>query len=250
MKQSTCFLIITGCIFTLILITCGTRSVKVDVNGLPNWNCGCIYKNKDNVLDTAITESGSTDLPFSGGNATDLFNYHHVPMFDVYLPPGAWENLKINARDEEYTEAFACFEGSDIGRVGIRFKGSYGSLYNCFDENGKNICRKLSMKIKFDEYDPNNRFFGLSRLNFHGNRYDDTYLRERLAYDLFHEMGIAAPRTAWAMLRVNNEFQGLFGMVEQVDGCFIADRWPDNPDGNLYKEAWPVSTGYEGMCGE
>jgi hypothetical protein len=29
-------------------------------------------------------------------------------------------------------------------------------------------------------------------------------------------------------------------MVEQVDGRFSADRWPENPDGNLYKELWPT----------
>lgn len=31
-------------------------------------------------------------------------------------------------------------------------------------------------------------------------------------------------------------------MVEPVDGRFTADRWPENPDANLYKEAWPTDT--------
>jgi hypothetical protein len=34
-------------------------------------------------------------------------------------------------------------------------------------------------------------------------------------------------------------------MVEQVDGRFASDRWPDKPDANLYKEIWPSQTSTE-----
>jgi hypothetical protein len=96
------------------------------------------------------------------------------------------------------------------------------------------------MKVKFSEYDEEQRFYGLKRLNFHAYYHDDSRVKERLAYDLYRSMGIMAPRASWAVLRVNGELQGLYGMVEQVDGRFTADRWPDNPDGNLYKELWPT----------
>ena len=185
---------------------------------------------------------GPIDPALATRNATDLFDYPHVPVFDLYLPEDDWAELRVNARDEEYVEAQACFEGSSIGRVGLRFKGSYGSLYGCFDEQDEMICRKLSMKLKFSEYDPDLRFYGLKRLNFNAYHYDDTRMHERLAYDLFRQMGIVAPRASWAVVRVNDESYGLFGMVEQVDGRFLEDRWPDNPDGNLYKEVWPVQT--------
>jgi spore coat protein H len=175
-------------------------------------------------------------------DAAELFGAPQIPHFDVYLPAADWEVLKANARAEEYVPAQACFEGRAIGLVGLRFKGSYGSLYNCFDDSGANICRKLGMKLKFDEYVDEQRFYGLKRLNFQGYRYDDSYLKERLSYDLYRAMDIVAPRAAWAVLRVNGEPQGLFGMVEQVDGRFTADRWPASPDGNLYKERWPGDT--------
>ncbi|MBN2191190.1 MAG: CotH kinase family protein [Polyangiaceae bacterium] len=163
------------------------------------------------------------------------------PTFDLYLPADEWEALQVNARDEQFVAAQACYQGLGIGRVGLRFKGSYGSLHNCFDESGANTCRKLSMKLKFSEYDPDNRLFGLKRLNFQGYRYDSTYIKERLAYDLFRAMGIEAPRAAWALVRVNGEPQGLFGMVEAVDKRFTEDRWPDHGDQNLYKETWPIN---------
>ncbi|MFO7178164.1 MAG: CotH kinase family protein [Pseudomonadota bacterium] len=179
------------------------------------------------------------DSDFTRRDSSELFDAPSVPRFDLYLPEQAWADLQKNAQDEEYVEAFACFDGRAIGTVGMRFKGAYGSLYSCF-ETGVNLCRKLGIKLKFDKYDPDLRFFGLKRLNFHGYRWDDTYIRERLAYDLYREMDIVAPRVSWAVLRVNDEVLGLYGMVEQIDGRFTDNRWPDNGDGNLYKEAWPV----------
>jgi spore coat protein CotH len=185
-------------------------------------------------------ECGVVDSTLAERDAAELFALPTVPTFDVWLPPERWTELQRNARDEEYVEAMACFEGRGLGRVGLRFKGAEGSLYSCFDDAGNNTCRKLPLKIKFDEYAADQRFYGLKRLNFHANRYDDTYLRERLAFDLYRSMGIVAPRSAWATVRVNGEVYGLFGMVEQVDGRFTADRWPERGDENLFKEVWPV----------
>jgi spore coat protein CotH len=183
---------------------------------------------------------GTPDPTLASGNAAELFAATRVPTFDVYLPKADWDNLKVHARDEQFVSAQACFDGRAVGTVGLRFKGSYGSLYECFDAQGNMTCPRLSMKIKFDEYVSGQRFYGLKRLAFNAYLYDDSRMKEKLAYDLFRTMGIVAPRSAWAVLRVNGESQGLFGMVETVDGRFTADRWPANPDGNLYKELWPT----------
>jgi len=174
--------------------------------------------------------------------SAELFGLEHVPVFDLVLSEDDRATLEATARDEVYVPAQVCFDGVLLGRVGVRYKGSYGSLYGCFDANGERTCDKLSLKLKFDEYEPELRFFSQKRLNFNAAIWDSTYLRERLGYDTFRAMGIEAPRAAWATLRMNGEELGLFGMVEQIDGRFTADRWPDNPDGNLYKEAWPGST--------
>ncbi len=185
---------------------------------------------------------GTVDTSLKKEDAAELFGISKIPTFDLYLPEDAWESLKANAREEQYVQAQACFEGKAIGLVGLRFKGSYGSLYDCFDASGNNTCRKLGMKIKFDEYDPGLRLFGLKRLNFQGYHYDDSYMKEHLSYDLYRAMNIIAPRASWALLRVNDDPQGLFGMVEDIDGRFTSDRWPSNGNGNLYKEVWPGQT--------
>jgi spore coat protein CotH len=124
-----------------------------------------------------------------------------------------------------------------VGTVGLRFKGSY-SLTSCFDATGRLICPKLSMKLKFSEYDPEKRFHGLKRLHLNSALGDKTLVHERLAYGLFRDMGIISPRTSYAVVTVNGNPQGLYIVVEDVDGRFTDDRFAEG-NGNLYKEAWP-----------
>jgi hypothetical protein len=194
----------------------------------------------DAAGDVATGPCGAVDPSLQDGDLDTLFAATSVPTFDLYLPQATWEDLKLHARDEQFVPAQACYQGRALGTIGLRFKGSYGTLYECFDGQGKMICPRLSMKVKFDEYVEEQRFFGLKRLAFNAYRYDDSRMKEKLSYDLFRAAGIVAPRSAWAVLRVNGESLGLYGMVEPVDGRFTAHRWPESPDGNLYKEVWPT----------
>ncbi|WP_104987161.1 CotH kinase family protein [Sorangium cellulosum] len=183
-----------------------------------------------------------SDPALEDHDADELYAAAEVPRFDFHLPEERCADLKKNARDEEYVEAEACYKGKSLGVVGLRFKGGYGTLQMCFDAQGNLTCPKLSMKVKFDEYVDGQRFYTQRRLNFHSMVWDPTRLHERIAYGIYREMGVAAPRSAWATLHVNGESQGLFSMVEDVDGRFVENHFPEGPDGDLYKEAWPVTS--------
>lgn len=179
---------------------------------------------------------------FSHRDAADLFEVDHVPQFEFTLPDDQWRGLQANAVKEQYAQAQARFEGQSAGTIGLRFKGSVGTLARCFDKEGRQTCAKLSFNLNFEKYDSKNRFFGLKRLNLHSMINDPTKLHERIAYDLFQLSGIKAPRSSWANVKVNGKSYGLYSMVEEVDDRFTADRWPGNGNGNLYKEAWPKTT--------
>ncbi|WP_437691378.1 CotH kinase family protein [Sorangium sp. So ce176] len=181
------------------------------------------------------------DPTLADRDADELYAADEIPRFDFHLPEERWAELKANARDEEYVEAEACYKGKSLGVVGLRFKGGYGTLEMCFDEQGRLTCPKLSMKVKFDEYVDGQRFYEQKRLNFHSMIWDPTRLHERIAYGLYREMGVPAPRSSWATLHVNGESQGLFSMVEAVDGPFLKSNFPEGSEGQLYKEAWPVT---------
>jgi hypothetical protein len=194
---------------------------------------------------TSIVEDSEKDPECREANladrdAAELFGEPGISRFELTLEGVTFAQLQKRAREEEYVRVSACHDGQLIGNVGMRFKGQIGTLERCFEE-GVLICSKLSLRLKFDEYEAHQRFFGLKRLNLHSMRSDDSHLRERLAYDLYRAAGVEAPRSAWTELVVDGVSQGLFAMVEQVDGRFTSSRWPEDGDGDLYKEAWPVS---------
>ena len=99
---------------------------------------------------------------------------------------------------------------------------------------------KCSIKLAFDQQDPNARFLGLKKLNFNATNPNPSFMRERLAYALFHEMGIAAPRSAYAHVQMNGVALGLFIVDEQIDDRFAKVRFSDGGKGNIYKEVWPM----------
>jgi spore coat protein H len=180
---------------------------------------------------------------FNNRDAAELFGIDHVPKFEFTLPDDQWQSLQAHATDEQDVRAEARFDGQPAGTVGLRFKGSVGTLSRCVDKTtGALTCAKLSFHLSFDKYDGANRFFGLKRLNLHSMVNDPTKLHERVAYDLYQQSGIKAPRSSWATATVNGKSYGLFSMVEEVDDRFTENRWPGNGTGNLYKEAWPKTT--------
>ena len=175
--------------------------------------------------------------------ASALFREGSVPRFDFEIADSAWTWLNDHAADEEYVPALLRVDSVEVGTVGLRYKGSYGSLFNCV-QGGKIVCERLSFKIDFDRYDSTVRLHGLKKLNLHSLRGDGSLLRDRVSYRLYREMGVHAPRAQHALVSINGAPAGIYGMIENVDGRFAKSRWKevDGGEGNIYKETWPRGT--------
>lgn len=176
-----------------------------------------------------------------------VFAQDALRHYEVEVDPDEWAHINETAYLEQYIQGRLTIDGETYEQVGVRFKGFRGSLYNCFqfDDNGDAVgrtCSRLSLKLAFDEYDEEARFYDLKKLNFHAMRNDASMMRERLGYFLFREFGVPAPRAVHATLSVNGEDLGLFALVEEVDGRFTRARFPDGGEGNIYKERWPMSS--------
>jgi len=65
-------------------------------------------------------------------------------------------------------------------------------------------------------------------------------MRECLAYEIFEQMGIPAPRASFVDLWLNDLHLGVYSMVEQVDQTFLARHFP-RVNGNLYKPRIPAA---------
>ena len=156
----------------------------------------------------------------------------------------------VNA--DRYVRAALRVGDTELPTVGVRYKGNY-SIWGCVDfATGQrvkrvepifgnvDVCQRFSLKLDFNRYDDTLRLDGLKKLNLHAMAADPSKLRERLAYSLFRDSGLLASRAVHARVYINGAYQGLFAAVEQVDGRFTANRFPDDGDGNLYRDVWPT----------
>ena len=202
--------------------------------------------------DEKLALFGSKGPPSLWNQTEFLFKDETVWSVELILADDKWDSMRDDPAAEKYEIGKVRVSGPDgasLGEwpdVGIRFKGFFGSLRLCLI--GLTTCHKLSYKLKFDYVNPNQRFFGLKRLQLHASISDTTMMRERLSYQLFREMGVPTVRQAYSVVqRVNADGSrtdrlGVYLLTEVLDG-----RWTDSNfrpgDGNLYKEAWPPLDG-------
>jgi spore coat protein CotH len=64
---------------------------------------------------------------------------------------------------------------------------------------------------------------------------DPSFLHEPLAYQVFEAMGIASPAISYTRLTVNDEFSGVYWLIENIDKNFLAARFGGDKEGNLFK---------------
>lgn len=95
--------------------------------------------------------------------------------------------------------------------------------------------QKKSFKIDFNRFVSAQKFEGLEELNLNGEHNDVSIMRSFLAQHLLRAAGLAASRTSYVKLYVNNEYKGLYINVEHLDDEFLDLRFPTEANGNLWK---------------
>lgn len=145
-------------------------------------------------------------------------------------PPGMF------GLDFPYVHATLEVDGTTYKDVGVRFKGNatYASSANSL---------KRPLRIDFNRFVDDQQFHGLKQVSLTNNVMDPTRLRECLAYTVFREAGVPASRTAFVRMYVtvpgayDNEFAGLYTLVEVVDKSFLKDHFQSSKGLLLKPEA-------------
>jgi spore coat protein CotH len=158
--------------------------------------------------------------------ADTLFAHDHLMQVEVTMDPDDWQALRISHRETgenfaqivekpyEYYPATAVIDGREIGEVGIRKKGFFGSA----------ISTRPSLKLKLDYVDEDKEFAGQDRLTFNNNNQDPTRAQTVLVYQFMNDAGVYSPRSNLARVVVNGEDLGIYTHVESVRKPFIARR--------------------------
>ncbi len=162
-------------------------------------------------------------------------------LFRITVAPDDLAFLDEDPRREQWVPAQVELEGERFEHAALRYKGAYGSLFACVDDEGNRTCPKLSLKVSFNEYVDGGRFMGVRKLVFNSAVRDHSYLHERLAYALFRAAGITASRVVHARVSINDGPESLFVLVENIDKEWVEDRF-ERDDGNIYKQVWPQHT--------
>lgn len=137
-------------------------------------------------------------------------------LFDIFF-----EDFLTN--DYTYTLAEVTIDGEVLDSVGFRVKGGLSA----FD-------LKKPLKLDFNSFVTDQRYDGLKKLNLHQGNKDASFMRESIAYGLFRKAGVKTVRTSYANVYVNDIYEGVYTIVEQIDNNFIKNRFASD-EGTLYK---------------
>ena len=142
--------------------------------------------------------------------ADDLFDASVLEELRLYIHPDDWSQLRVHYLQNTWYLADLCWRGLTAANIGVRSRGS-----------GSRSSVKPGLTVRFNKY-VDQQFLGLTELVLDNSLQDPSFLRERLSMLLFRRMGIAAPREAYARLYVNDEYSGLYSMVEAIDSQFLS----------------------------
>ena len=170
--------------------------------------------------------------------------------FNLAFQQEEWADMNKDILQEEYTSCgltvdYGFDNATSLEGLGCRYKGAMGSLQVCIDpRTGQPIsgCRKLSIKIDANLYrDDGQEIYGQKRIMLHGMPVDWSLLAERTSYNLFQEIGAVSSRASHAKLWINDEYDGIYALVEEVNDDFTKHHFGDDFNkgkGALYKSVW------------
>lgn len=163
--------------------------------------------------------------------ADELLNGQVLQRVDLLLHSADWAKLKENFRENDYYPADLTWNGQTVRNTGIRSRGT-----------GSRSGRKPGLRVDFNRY-ADQEFLGLKSIVLDNLTQDASGIHETVAMALYDRLGIPAPREAHARLYVNNEYAGLYVIVESVDKDLLARVFGEidgnvQNDGYLYEFNW------------
>lgn len=166
------------------------------------------------------------------GQTSDLFNDKIINEIHILIPKDTLLKIYDNPLSEIYSSATFLFDKDSISDVGFRLRG-----------NSSRYSKKKSFKISFNEFVAGRKYQGVKKLNLNGEHNDPSLIREKLFYDNWNKVGMPERRTSFVKLYINNEYYGLYTLLEEYDKEWL-DRVFGEKKGNLYKCTYPADLKY------
>jgi spore coat protein CotH len=165
--------------------------------------------------------------------ADTLFDNQVLQRIDLTINSRDWLKLKATFQENTYYTTTITWRGQVMRNAWVRSRGS-----------GSRSATKPGLRVDFNRNAAGaQEWLGLKSLVLDNLAQDPSGMHEMLATRLFERMGLPAPREAFAQLFVNNQFAGLYAVVEPIDKRFLARVFGEHDgntenDGYLYEYNW------------
>ena len=138
-------------------------------------------------------------------NSRDLAQLRETYLLNTRYPADLqWRDLKVR-------------------NVSVRSRGT-----------GSRSATKPGLLVEFDRYTTGQTFVGLHAIVLRNGWEDRSLIRNSLAFWTFAQMGLTAPRESFCKLFINNVYQGVYTITEQVDADYDK-RVTGETDGTLFE---------------
>jgi len=164
--------------------------------------------------------------PAAAQSADEVFDATTLHEVRLLINSKDLQLLRANFTENTYYPADMVWGSERVRNVGVRSRGA-GS------RNGV----KLGLRIDFDRYTSDQRFAGLSSLVLDNLLQDPSMVREQVSMAFFNRIGVPAPRESFCRLFINNEYQGVYALVEEIEPEFV-DRTLGEDNGYLFEYHW------------
>jgi hypothetical protein len=193
-------------------------------------------------LTAAASATASVSLP---ATAAEMYEPGRIVAIELTLLPESRKKLEEEPETDEYqpgTFSLAATDGTPAGtgaftapiNVEIRLKGGKGSF--------KDLSGKAGFKIKFAKANP---FLGLRKMTLNSMVQDPSMVREARAYEAFRALGIKAPNTGYAFVKLDGEVYGTYLNIESLDKVALEKRFGKflDPPQHLYEGEYGADVG-------
>ncbi len=157
--------------------------------------------------------------------------------------------LLQNAKSAPYVMAESVVIGdTTIEYPGLKTKGDY-TLVHSYDYNAGSD--RFSFTINFgkyinkSDYGEKQNFYGCQKISFNNFFFDISMLKEYVSYKLFDEMGVPIPQYGLAKLYINNQYYGVYFMVETFDETIIEQHFNEKDVDGLLGKPRDTTLSYE-----
>lgn len=147
----------------------------------------------------------------SAQSADELFASQNLQRLDLFLHTADWSKLKSDFQENTYFPANLTWNGQTVRNAGIRSRG-----------RGSRSGTKPGLRVDFDRYSGGQTFLGLKSVVLDNLAQDPSGIHETVAAALYGRLGIPVSREIHTRLYVNNEYAGLYAIVEAVDKDLLA----------------------------